>query len=81
MENARGDREPKGHLLVYAVAAASYIGVGIFEKAILNWVTGPLWLLAVVALAHRLMRRKVSGPAEPAATPQVPPLDARRDAA
>ena len=62
MAKAGPDGEPRSHLLLYAVAAASYVGVGIFEKGILNWVMGPLWLLAVLALGLRLaVRRRERG--------------------
>jgi len=45
----------------YLVAAVSYIAVSLLQKGILNWVVGPLWLVAVVvfgpALVDRVRRR------------------------
>jgi hypothetical protein len=32
----------------YAAAAVSYCGAAIFEKALLNWFVGPLWLVAFI---------------------------------
>ncbi len=58
MAKAGPDTEPRSHLVLYAVAAVSYVGVGIFEKGILNWVMGPLWLLAVLALGLRLSHKR-----------------------
>ena len=33
----------------YAVATVTYITAAIFEKGLLNWLVGPLWLVAVVS--------------------------------
>lgn len=33
-------------LALYVLAGASYIGFGLFHKWLLNWVIGPLWLVA-----------------------------------
>jgi hypothetical protein len=45
----------------YAVAVVTYITAAIFEKGLLNWLVGPLWLVAVVTLGpvvvDRLRRR------------------------
>lgn len=45
----------------YLAAAVSYTVVGIFHKFLLNWIAGPLWLVAVVvvgpAVGDRLRRR------------------------
>jgi hypothetical protein len=32
----------------YAFAAVTYCGAGVLEKGLLNWIIGPLWLVAVV---------------------------------
>jgi hypothetical protein len=45
----------------YAVAAISYIGAGIWHKALLNWIAGPLWLVVVVVIGPPLRRRVVNG--------------------
>lgn len=34
----------------YLVAGASYIAVGIWQKWLLNWLLGPIWLVAVICL-------------------------------
>lgn len=83
MANTRGEPEPRRHLLVYAVAGATYIGAGIAEKAILNWVMGPLWLLLVMAAALRLMRSRDTGSAGTAEKAESEPtvtFDAPADA-
>lgn len=45
----------------YFVAAVSYIAVSLLQKGLLNWVVGPLWLVAVVvfgpAVVDRVRRR------------------------
>ena len=41
-------------VLLYASAAVSYIGLSIYNKWLLDWIVGPLWLVALgvgVALA------------------------------
>lgn len=35
---------------LYLLAAVTYIGFGMFHKFLLNWIIGPLWLIAVVWL-------------------------------
>jgi hypothetical protein len=58
MANAKPAGEPRRHLALYAVAALSYILVGVVEKSLLNWVVGPVWLLVVLALGLRLTSRR-----------------------
>jgi len=41
----------------YAVAAISYVGLGVFHKWLLNWIVGPLWLVAVVAIGPAVIDR------------------------
>lgn len=55
-------------LALYVVAGASYIGLGIFHKFLLNWVIGPIWLIAAVWLVPVLIDRVRGGsrPSEPA---------------
>jgi hypothetical protein len=52
----------------YALAGITYCGVAIFEKGLLNWIIGPIWLVAFVAggpaLVDRIRGRRV-GPATP----------------
>ena len=38
----------------YIVAAVSYITAGIWNKWLLNWLVGPVWLVAVVCLGPPL---------------------------
>lgn len=49
-------------LLLYVLAGASYVGFGIFHKFLLNWVIGPVWLVAwiwaVPALLDQVRRRR-----------------------
>jgi hypothetical protein len=51
-------REPAFDKLVYVAAAASYVALGSLEKALLNWVIGPLWLVGFVWAAHRIRDRR-----------------------
>lgn len=39
------------------VAAVSYVGVGMFHKFVLNWIIGPLWLVAVVVIGPAVRER------------------------
>jgi len=32
----------------YVVAAVTYIGAGVVQKGLLNWIVGPIWLVTVV---------------------------------
>ena len=41
----------------YAFAAVSYIGLGIYHKWLLNWIVGPLWLVAIVAIGPAILDR------------------------
>ena len=34
----------------YVFAAVSYVGLGIYHKWLLNWIVGPVWLVAIVAI-------------------------------
>lgn len=43
--------------IVYVLAAVTYIVAGIAYKPLLNWIVGPLWLVAFVAIDDRLRRR------------------------
>ena len=49
----------------YLLAAATYIGLGVFHKFLFNWFIGPIWLIAVVvtgpALSDWLRRRARAG--------------------
>jgi hypothetical protein len=40
--------------LLYLGAAVTYVVAGIWQKALLNWIVGPLWLVAFVELVPRL---------------------------
>lgn len=35
-------------VLWYGLAGVTYIGAGIFQKGLLNWFVGPMWLVAFV---------------------------------
>jgi hypothetical protein len=52
-------------LFWYALAAVSYVSLGIYHKWLLNWIVGPLWLVATVAIGpailDRIRRRNPSG--------------------
>lgn len=40
--------------LWYIVAAVSYIAFGIWNKWLLNWLLGPIWLVAVITIGPPL---------------------------
>ena len=47
---------------LYIAAGVTYIGFGMFHKFLLNWIIGPLWLVAWVWLVPALIeaiRRRV----------------------
>lgn len=35
-------------LVLYLLAGVSYVGFGMFHKWLLNWIIGPIWLVAWV---------------------------------
>ncbi len=41
----------------YLIAGLSYIGFGLLQKGLLNWVVGPLWLVAVVVIGPAVVDR------------------------
>ena len=41
----------------YVVAALTYIGAGILQKGLLNWIVGPVWLVTVVVAGPWLFDR------------------------
>ena len=47
---------------MYLLAAISYIGASLVWKGLLNWIIGPLWLIAIVALAQPWLRPRDEGP-------------------
>ena len=52
-------------LVLYLSAAATYVGLAMFHKFLLNWIIGPLWLVAWVWLIPALVdgvRRRGSAP-------------------
>jgi len=44
-------------LVLYLLAGASYVGLGIFNKWLLNWVIGPIWLVVWIWLVPGLVDR------------------------
>lgn len=55
----RGSRRLSGRetAVWYSIAAISYVAVGLAEKGLLNWVAGPLWLVAVVVIGPAVVDR------------------------
>lgn len=49
----------------YLVAGVSYVSLSIFHKWLLNWIIGPLWLVAVVCLGPALFDRLRGRTTEP----------------
>lgn len=55
VEGARGRRLTRiESALWYGLAGASYVGLSVHHKFLLNWVVGPLWLVAVLWLGPAL---------------------------
>jgi hypothetical protein len=40
----------RAEVALYILAGVTYVGLGMFHKFLLNWIIGPLWLVAVVWL-------------------------------
>ncbi len=53
-------------LVLYLLAGLTYVGFGIFHKFLLNWIIGPVWLVAwiwaVPAVVDRLRRPREPSP-------------------
>jgi hypothetical protein len=41
----------------YGVAFVTYVAAAVVEKGLLNWIVGPLWLIAVVWVGPELVDR------------------------
>lgn len=44
--------------VLYALAAVSYVVAGILYKGLLNWVVGPLWVVAWIEIGSRVANRR-----------------------
>jgi len=44
-------------LAIYVVAGVTYVVLGVFHKWLLNWVIGPIWLVAWVWLTPLVVER------------------------
>jgi hypothetical protein len=42
-------------LVLYLLAGVTYVGFGMFHKFLLNWIIGPIWLVAWVWLVPELI--------------------------
>lgn len=54
---------PRVEVLLYVLAAVTYVGFGMFHKFLLNWIIGPVWLVAwlwLVPAAIEGARRRTS---------------------
>ncbi len=62
---SRGDLDHRGErrlsaresFVWYAIAAVTYIGFGTWEKVLLTWFIGPMWLVATLTFGPRLYDR------------------------
>lgn len=61
----------------YAFATLTYIGFGVFHKWLLNWIIGPVWLVAMVWVLPPLVDRLRGVPTrgEPSPMPSPPPAN------
>ena len=52
-------------LVLYVLAGVTYVGFGMFHKFLLNWIIGPVWLVAwvwaVPAAIERVRRTRRGG--------------------
>jgi hypothetical protein len=55
----RGERRLSGKesAVWYAVAAVTYIGIGTWQKVLLTWFIGPMWVVATLTFGPRLYDR------------------------
>jgi energy-converting hydrogenase Eha subunit G len=55
----RGERRLSGKesAVWYGVAAVSYIAIGTWQKVLLTWFIGPMWVVATLTLGPRLYDR------------------------
>jgi hypothetical protein len=44
-------------LVLYVVAGITYVVAGLWQKFLLNWIIGPVWLVAWIWLAPALAER------------------------
>lgn len=54
-------RDGPADVIVYTIAAFSYVVIGLAWKPLLNWVIGPLWIVAVVTMLSRVVPRRDAG--------------------
>jgi hypothetical protein len=59
-------------VFLYAAAAISYIGLSMYHKWLLDWIVGPLWLVAWVWGLPAIVRLVRGQPVRPQRGP-VPP--------
>ena len=48
--------ERRSDALLYFAAAVTYIAASMYEKFLLNWIIGPLWLVAFVVIVPAIGR-------------------------
>ena len=55
----RGERRLSGKesAVWYAIAAISYIALGTWQKVLLTWFIGPMWLVATLTFGPRIYDR------------------------
>jgi hypothetical protein len=55
----RGERRlsPKESALWYTVAAVTYIAIGTWQKVLLTWFIGPMWVVATLTFGPRIYDR------------------------
>ena len=50
----RSSLSRRTEIILYALAGVSYVAAGIAVKGLLNWVIGPLWVLAWIETGARV---------------------------
>ena len=56
---------PPVELALYFLAGVTYVGFGMFHKFLLNWIIGPVWLVAWIWLVPAVDRRRPPPRLEP----------------
>ncbi len=57
--------------LFYVLAFVTYVAASIWQKFLLNWVVGPLWLIAWVEIGTRIRRRRAATRAARVSAPEA----------
>jgi hypothetical protein len=82
----RGERRlsPKESAIWYTVAAVTYIAIGTWQKVLLTWFIGPMWVVATLTFGPRIYDRlrgrsnKANSVGQPGSSTQAIPASPAR---